>query len=250
MITNAKSVFITGATSGLGLALALRFVKAGYRVGICGRDITKVEQYADQLVLYQVDVTDRLNFKNAIDNFYQSGGLDIIIANAGIGFEKKTIIPNFEHSRKMTAINVDGVYNTFEFALEHFFAQKKGHLVAVGSVAGFNGLPGVSTYSASKAWVHAICESFSLDFPRHGIDVSCIIPGFVDTPLTRKNKHPMPFLMNCDEAAEVAFKGIEKKKHIIYFPWQMYFITKMMALMPRCLYRKLMQSKRFNYSRS
>jgi short-subunit dehydrogenase len=236
------NIFITGGTTGIGLELAIQYLDLGSTVGICGRDISKLpekikERYST-LHCYQVDVRSRENLTKAINEFVEhAGSLDIIYANAGISLGKKTDLPNFELARDIFEINTMGVLNTFEVALEKMIQQKSGHLVAVASVAGFIGLPGAFAYSASKAAVLKVCESFSLTLPKYGIHTTAIAPGFIDTPLTQKNNHPMPFIMDASKAAKKIINAVQAKKTLYLFPFSMKILIIILDKMPRFLYR-------------
>lgn len=243
-----KHIFITGGTTGIGFTLAERYLERGDRVGICGRNLNKLpagvlEKYPN-LKAYEADVTDHKKLKEVITEFSQNG-LDVMVANAGIAVSVKESWPDFELARKVIDTNVTGVLNTFEFALEAFKQknQGKGHLVAIASVAGRQGLPGAASYSASKAAVLKLCESFSIDLKAKGVDVTAIGPGFIDTPLTKSNKHPMPFLMSSERASRLIIKAIDYKKELYYFPWRMNLLTWISEHAPRFLYRWLMRSK-------
>jgi NAD(P)-dependent dehydrogenase (short-subunit alcohol dehydrogenase family) len=247
-----KKVFITGGTSGLGLALAEKYRADGWLVGICGRNLSKVPAEVmerENIKAYEADVTDRARMKEVIEEFAE-GKLDLIIANAGRSVGKKTTRPNWEASRDVININVMGVLNTFEPAIELMIDQGYGHICAIASVAGMVGLPGAAPYSASKAAVLKLCESYSLDLKKFNIDVTTIAPGFVDTPLTQQNNHPMPFLMPAEKAARLMKDALDKKKVRYLYPWQMRFVMETLSRLPRCLYRKIMSLKRFNYSSS
>jgi short-subunit dehydrogenase len=172
----------------------------------------------------------------------------MIIANAGRSVGAKSKTPQFSVANDIIDINVKGVLNTFEAALELMMPKKKGHLVATASVAGFMGLPGAGAYSASKAAVLKLCESYSLDLKRYGINVSAIAPGFIDTPLTKQNNHKMPFLMSSEKAAKLIKRALEKKKVLYVFPLRMKIIVAILEKMPRSWYRKLMGLKMLNYS--
>lgn len=244
-------IFITGGTSGIGLELTKIYLTQGHHLAICGRDINKVPQEIQalpKLKIYQLDVTEREKLLAAIEDFGKSG-LDLIIANAGISVGNKTSLPNFEASRKVLNINIFGVLNAFEGALKIMVPQKQGHLVAISSVAGFVGLPGASSYSASKAAVTKICESYSIDLKKHGINVSNICPGFIDTPLTQKNIHKMPWLIDAQEGAQKIVKAISHKKVLYIFPWQMFLVITFLEKIPRWAYRWLMAAGPFNYSK-
>ena len=238
-------VFITGGTSGIGLELAKVYLQGGHDVGICGRDLTKLPEGMttnyQKLRCYQVDVREREAVKKAVRDFALKDGLDLMIANAGRSHGSKSCIPDFDVSVDVIKVNVLGVMYAFEAALEWMLPQKHGHLVAIASVAGFLGLPGAGAYCASKAGVIKLCESFSIDLKRQGIDVTAICPGFIDTPLTQQNEYLMPFLMSAERAALRIKRAIEKRKPLYLFPKRMQAIIYLLATMPRWLYRMLMR---------
>lgn len=247
------NIFITGGTTGIGFALATLYLEEGHRVGVCGRDLNKFpEELKNQfkyknLFCYQVDVTNRDELHRAVKEF-ANGDLDLIIANAGRSVGAKSQIPNVSVSSHVIDVNVKGVLNTFDIGLELMMPKKKGHLVATASVAGFVGLPGAASYSASKAAVLKICESYAIDFKPLGISVTAIAPGFIDTPLTKQNSHSMPFMMTAEKAARLIKRAIEKKKVLFIFPMPMRIVITLLDKMPRCLYRYIMSIKMFNYS--
>lgn len=246
-----KSVFITGATSGIGLSIAKKYLELGYRVGVCGRSLEKFNSSFDtepNATFYQLDVTKRDDIKKAINTFSQNG-LDILITSAGISFPDKTKIPNFERSYQVINTNVLGTMYAFEAAIEFFVKQQKGHLVAISSIAGLRGFPGVSAYSASKSAVIKLCESYAVDLKNCGIDVTCVCPGFVDTPLTRLNKHPMPFIISSDEAAKKIISGVDNKKIRIYFPFIFSMAIRMLSILPYRFYNFIISKKSFNFSK-
>ena len=245
------NIFITGGTTGIGLALAKLYLEEGHRVGICARNLEKfpseIRNKYKLLSCYEVDVVNREELHKTILDFAK-GELDIVIANAGRSVGAKSKTPQFSVANDIIDINVKGVLNTFEAALELMAPKKKGHLVATASVAGFVGLPGAGAYCASKAAVLKLCESYSIDLKRQGIDVTAIAPGFIDTPLTQKNNHKMPFLMSSEKAARLIKKAIEHKKVLYVFPWKMKLVITILDKMPRSWYRKLMGLKMLNYS--
>jgi len=245
------NIFITGGTTGIGLSLAQLYLEEGHRVGICARNLEKfpseIKNKYKLLKCYQVDVVNREELRAAILDFAQ-GNLDIIVANAGRSVGAKSKTPLFSVANDIIDINVKGVLNTFEVALEIMIPQKRGHLVATASVAGFMGLPGAGAYSASKAAVLRLCESYSIDLKPIGINVSAIAPGFIDTPLTQQNNHKMPFLMSSEKAAKLIKRALEKKKVLYVFPRRMKIIVAILEKMPRSWYRKLMGLKMLNYS--
>ncbi len=248
-----RAVFITGGTTGIGMELAKLYLARGWKVGVCGRDRKKFEDnflsHRDNITFYLVDVSVRVEIKKAIADFSKSIGLDLLIANAGIGYKFKTKVPDFEYSYKMVHINLLGVMYSFEAALDVMIPRGKGHLVAVSSIAGYNGLPGVSAYSATKAAVAKYCESLHIDMKQFNIDVTTICPGFVETPLTDSNHHPMPFIMKASRAAHLIARAIDKKKMIYAFPFLFSSIVRLLGILPRTWYRFIVSRKRFNYSK-
>lgn len=244
-----KKVFITGGTSGIGLELAKKYLQSGYQVGVCGRDLSKLsDELKGKFKTYELSVTESEKLKIAIEDFGKDG-LDLVIANAGRSHGSKTKIPDFKVGKDIIETNVIGVLNTFGPALEIMFNQGYGHLVGIASVAGFVGLPGASSYSASKSAVIKLCESLTLDLKKHNIDVTTICPGFIDTPLTKKNDHSMPFIIPVEKGADIIKNAIDKKKKLYVFPWQMKFVILTLAAMPRFLYRAFMNLPFANYSK-
>lgn len=247
-------VFITGGTSGIGVELAKLYLDQGDDVAVCGRDLSKLDLAFDSLPAklksYHVDVSQSAELKAAIDDFAQNGGIDLLIASAGIsvGGMKKSL-PDFEACKKVLQVNTLGVWDAFSYAAPYMLKQKKGHLVAVSSVAGFVGLPGAAAYSASKAAVTTFCESFRMDLKPYGINVTTICPGFIDTPLTQKNKHAMPFLMSAQKAATLIKRAIDNNRALYIFPLPMKLAITFLNKLPRGVYRKLMTFKLFNYSK-
>lgn len=249
-----KSVFITGGTTGIGMELAKLYIRMGWKVGICGRDRLKFEENfpldKENISFYQVDVSVREDIKAAIAHFSRPIGLDLLIANAGIAYKHKTKIPDFEYSYKMVHVNFLGVMYSVEAALEVMVPQEgSGQIAAISSVAGYNGLPGVSAYSATKSAVQKYCESLHLDLKKFNITVTTICPGFVETPLTSVNSHPMPFMVKSDRAAQLISKAIEKKKMIYAFPFLFAVAVRFLSILPRTWYRAIMNIKFFNYSK-
>ena len=245
------NIFITGGTTGIGLALAKLYLEEGHRVGVCARNLEKfpleIRNKYKLLKCYEVDVVNREALRAAIFDF-ANGDLDMIVANAGRSVGVKSKTPQFSAANDIIDTNVKGVLNTFEAALELMLPKKKGHLVATASVAGFVGLPGAGAYSASKAAVLKLCESYSIDLKRSGIDVTAIAPGFIDTPLTQKNNHKMPFLMSAEKAAKLIKRALEAKKVLYVFPLRMKIVLTILEKMPRSWYRCLMGLKMLNYS--
>jgi short-subunit dehydrogenase len=244
------NIFITGATTGIGFELAKSYLETGNRVALTGRDLSKLpEDFSEKYhlaKLYEVDVCDEQKMSEVIEEFSREG-LDVIIANAGISDGQKLDLPDFQRARKIMNTNVLGLINTFEPAMKYFIKHKKGHLVALSSVAAFMGVPGSGPYCGSKAAVQKMCESLTIDLKKYGISVTTICPGFIDTPLTRQNDHGMPFLMSADKAVVKIIKAIHKKKPLFIFPWPMALTVTFLNKIPRFLYRAIMT--KINYAK-
>ncbi len=235
------------------MELARHYISQGWKVGVCGRDRQKFHSsfqgLEDKVLFYEVDVSEREKLKAAITEFARPTGLDLVIANAGIGFKQKTKVPDWDYSYRMVQINFLGVMHTFEAAMEVMIPQGRGHLVGISSLAAFNGLPGVAAYSATKSAVIKLCESFGLDLKKFNIDVTCVCPGFIATPLTANHTHPIPFLMSAPKAVEKITTAIAKKKTLYAFPFIFSSVVRLMGMLPRGFYRSIMTLKRFNYSK-
>ncbi|WLI89697.1 SDR family oxidoreductase [Massilia sp. R2A-15] len=240
-----KRVFITGASSGLGAALAREYAAQGATLGLLARRRGALEELAASLPnperhrVYEADVTDRAALAAAAADFIASvGGADIVIANAGVSAGTLT-----EHAEDLAvfdtilATNVSATVATFA----PFIAGMKTHggtLVGIGSVAGIRGLPGAGAYSASKAAVLSYCESLRLELKPHGVRVVTIAPGYIDTPMTQNNPYPMPFLMPAARFAEKAAAAIAAGDSYRVIPWQMGVVAKLLRALPNAVYDK------------
>lgn len=244
-------IFITGGTSGIGLELAKSYSFQGNIVGVCGRDEGKFQELAQlqNIHFYKADVSKKDEINSVVKEFIKTFGLDILIASAGLSFSKKTQIPNFEISEKIIDTNVLGVLYSIHPALSHMIKNKAGQIVVISSVAGFCGFPGVSAYSASKSAVMKLCEGYQVDLEPLGINTTCIAPGFVDTPLTQKNHHKMPFIVSSEKAAKLIMKAIEKKKRVYSFPWFFASFLRLLSILPRDWYVFIMKKLSFEYAK-
>jgi len=235
-------IFITGGSTGIGNSIGQLFVKSGAKVGVCGfQTPSEIGSLPSGFTYYQADVTDEVALKSAIDQFSNDqGGLDIVIANAGMNMPK-TLVPDIQKGKLVTQVNVLGVVHTFSAALPHFLNQKHGHFVAISSLSGLNGLPGMSYYGASKAFVSTFCEGLAVDLHHEGINVTCVHPGFIATTFTSKNTHPMPFLLTQEKAAEIIYKAIINRKTHLYFPTVPALFMGLLRRIPRALYYPIMK---------
>ncbi|MDB5907452.1 MAG: family oxidoreductase [Massilia sp.] len=236
-------VFITGASSGLGEALAREYAAQGATLGLLARRAEALGQLAASLPnpglhkVYPVDVTDRAALAAAAADFIASfGGADIVIANAGVS--QGTLTEHAEDQAVFDTIfatNVGATVATFAPFIAGMKTQG-GTLVGIGSVAGIRGLPGAGAYSASKAAVLSYCESLRLEMKPYGIRVVTIAPGYVDTPMTRGNPYPMPFLMPAARFAQKASAAIAAGASYRVIPWQMGVVAKLLRALPNAVY--------------
>ena len=244
-----KLAFITGASSGIGQALAARYHRAGWRLALVARRASVMEQWAaaqglpgDRYQLYGADVADPASIVAAGRACLESQGVpDAVIANAGISIGVDTAVPqDLEVIARTFAVNNVGLAATFHPFITAMVQRKSGALVGIGSVAGIRGLPGHGAYCASKAGVISYCESLRGELRPSGVKVITLCPGYVDTPLTRGNRYPMPFLMSPEAFADRAFQAIAAGASYRVIPWQMGIAAKLLRLLPNPLFDRLM----------
>lgn len=245
----SKLVFITGASSGLGQALALRYFQAGYQLALVARRILVVESWAnahgistDSYQIYSADVALPDSIVAAGRACIAKQGLpDVVVASAGISIGMDTaMVEDIAVMAKIFATNNTGMAATFHPFIDAMVQRGSGTLVGIGSVAGIRGLPGHGAYCASKAAVIAYCESLRGELRLGGISVVTICPGYIDTPLTQKNRYSLPFLMQPEAFANRAFAAIEAGSSYRVIPWQMGIVAKLMRLLPNRVLDKLL----------
>lgn len=238
-----KNIFITGASSGIGEYVAYEYAKQGATIGLAARRKELLEKVSAKCIelggkpiIYETDVSNQAETKNAIDNFItKSGGIDIVIANAGISGKIDLESGNADEINRMLSTNILGVTNTILPVLPTMLEKQSGRVVVVSSIAGFRGLPGRSGYSASKVAVRFMMNSWRSSFSKDGISFTTICPGFIDTDLTGNHKYHMPFLMNVEVFAKKMVNAIEKKKKTYIAPWQWRFIIPLIKTVPEWL---------------
>jgi short-subunit dehydrogenase len=241
----ALKVFITGASSGIGAALAAHYAREGAALGLAARRLDELRSLAGRLgggsACYQADVTDSASMQAAAADFLgRFGPPDIVIANAGVSSGTLTESPeDLAAFRRILEVNVAGMAATFQPFLAALRERGRGTLVGIASVAGFRGLPGAGAYSASKAAAIAYLESLRVELRGDGIAVVTICPGYIATPMTAKNPYRMPFLLDADEAARRLARVIARKKRFAVVPWQMAAVSVVLRLLPRWLYDRL-----------
>jgi len=256
--THVKSLVITGASSGLGLALARHYLERGTTVAAFARRGELLQslaaEFPEQVFCYALDVRDSHAVQDAANDFIARAGVpDVVIANAGVSLGTLT-----EHAEDLDAfqqlmdINVLGMVKTFQpfvaamraAALSPLPSPANGRrerftLVGIASVAGFRGLPGASAYSASKAAAISYLESLRVELRGSGVKVVTICPGYIRTPMTAVNPYPMPFILDADEAAKRIARAIARQTSFSVIPWQMGLVGRVLKWLPRWLYDNL-----------
>lgn len=243
-------VFITGASSGIGEALAREYAKRYYNkeiiIGLVSRRSEHLQKLRESLErnqkikceIYTLDVRDKTALANAATSFIQQyGAPDVVIANAGVS--SGTLTEQAEDIAVFQAvmdINVLGLVHTFQPFIAVMQQAGAGQLVGIASVAGIRGLPGAGAYSASKAAAIAYLESLRVEMLQHHIQVTTIAPGYIRTPMTDINSYKMPFLMDADIAAKKFIDAIARKCRYVVIPWQMGWVARLMRVIPPVLW--------------
>ncbi len=247
-----KLVFITGASSGIGQALAWRYHQAGWRLALTARRTDVIERWArerglaaDRCAIYGADVADRDSIIAAGRACLARQGLPAaVIANAGLSIGMDTAVrDDLEVMARTFAINAVGLAATFHPFLAPLTERGAGTLVGIASVAGIRGMPGHGAYCASKAAAISYCESLRGELRASGVRVVTICPGYVDTPLTRGNRYRMPFLMTPEAFAQRAFRAIEAGASYRVIPWQMGVVAKLLRVLPNGLFDRVLAGR-------
>jgi hypothetical protein len=237
-------VIISGASSGLGMALAKHYATLGATLGLIARNKESLEALAKELpsaFFYDVDVRNAQSMQSAARDFIQRYGCpDIVIANAGISRGTLTeYAEDGEVFESVLATNVTGMVNTFQPFIVAMRASGQGSLVGISSVAGYRGLPGVGAYSASKAAVILYLESLRVEMFGSGVSVITVCPGYIVTPMTADNPFHMPFILTAEAVAKKIVHIIKHKKLYAVIPWQMAIVARVLKLLPNFIYDRL-----------
>ncbi len=245
-------VFITGASSGIGQALAHRYHQAGFRLALVARRTSEVKTWVsaqgispDGYEIYSADVsvTDSIVAAGR-DCIARQGVPDVVIANAGISVGMDTaVLSDIDVMARTFATNNIGMAATFQPFVDAMVQRGSGTLVGIGSVAGIRGLPGHGAYCASKAAVISYCESLRGELRPHGVRVVTVSPGYIDTPLTQQNRYSMPFLMQPADFADRAFRTIQAGVSYRVIPWQMGVVAKLLRMLPNPLFDKVLAGR-------
>ncbi len=238
-------VVITGASGGLGLALARHYLELGATVAAIARRTELLQelatQYPDRVYCYALDVRDAHGLQRAAADFISKAGApDIVIANAGVSVGTLTeYAEDIDACQQVFDINMMGMVKTFQPFLNTMREAKSGTLAGIASVAGFRGLPGASAYSASKAAAISYLESLRVELHGSGVKVVTLCPGYIKTAMTAINPYPMPFILEADEAARRMARAINRQQAYAVIPWQMALTGGVLKLLPRFVYDRL-----------
>jgi short-subunit dehydrogenase len=235
-------VFLTGASSGIGEALARHYAAQGAVLGLFARRADKLRELQLSLPspaeVYAGDVRDLAAVAVAAEDFMARHGVpDVVIGNAGVSYGNLTEVARDANVfRETMDINVLGLVHTFQPFVVPMRSRKAGSLVGIASVAGFRGLPGASAYSASKAAAIRYLESLRIELHGSGVQVTTICPGFIATPMTARNPYPMPFIIDADEAARRFARVIAARRAYAVVPWQMAIVGSLLRVVPNFLF--------------
>ena len=243
MSKNQKKVWITGASSGIGKAVAEKFAKENWKVAISARRTEILNEIAknENIFAYPADITNpnkiQETFNKILNDF---GNIDLCILSSGTYERKSEKGINVENIKKVMEVNFLGVVSCVKAVEEHFKSKKDGHLAIVSSPVGYRGLPKSSGYTPSKASLNNFTQGIYFDFKKFNVRVTLISPGFIKTALTDKNEFKMPFLKDTSYAAEKIYNGLVNKKSFeIIFPPQIAFIYKIFQILPNKIYNYL-----------
>jgi short-subunit dehydrogenase len=239
-----RVVFVTGASSGIGEALAIRLGERGARLALFARraDLLRalagrIEARGGRAIVLAGSVTQRGAVVDAVRRASDAlGPVDVLIANAGIGAPTPGVALDPVLATEIVEVNLVGALNSVSACLPSMLARGRGHVVAIASLAAFRGFPGSAAYCASKAGMRALFESLRVDLAPRGIRVTTVCPGYVDTPMVAASRSRMPFLQAADPSALRILRAIERGRREVLFPWQTVLLTRVLAALPAGLY--------------
>lgn len=242
------NVFIAGGTSGIGYSLAQHYLSQGYRVGICGRDLTKIpENNSENLKAVEADVYDISSISSAVKTFLQNGNLEIFINCTGSYAEDVAGNISYEEAEEMLQTNILGTANCFEVARQSMKGQNKGSIAVIASVSGILEYENSSLYTKTKRSVIQIAEAYRRALKPFGISVTTIAPGYIDTlklrQLNNNDLSKKPFLVNVETATAIISDAIEKQQKLVIFPTKMKWMMKSLSILPPSLLNMIMFKK-------
>ena len=238
---NKKVVWITGASSGIGKSLAIKFAKEGWNVAISARRenlLSEISESNENIKYFPLDVTDKVKCKEVFNKIKdQFGNIDICFFSTGTWSPKKERDIDVEQIENVFKVNFFGTLNCIKAIEEHFKNKKDGIITIVSSIAGYRGLPNTTGYGPSKSALISLAESLYFDFERHNVRVCLVSPGFIKTPMTDKNEFKMPFLKTSEFAADKIYEGLVNKNNFeIHFPKELTLTLKLFKLLPSKIY--------------
>lgn len=235
-----KTAWVTGASSGLGRAIAVRLAEGGCRVAASARSLPKLEElsvHAEAIATYPLDVRDREASLDVARRIIDDNGVpDLVLLNAGIGKFRNAAAFDATYFQRAVETNLIGIGNALETIIPAMVARGSGHIALMGSLAGYRGIPFGAHYAPTKAAVRSMAECLRCDLEDKGITVTLISPGYVETPLTSANDKPMPGLMPLGPAIDRIMHGLHRRKFEIAFPWHMALWVKLGVRVPNALY--------------
>jgi hypothetical protein len=247
-----KKIFISGASSGIGESLAYYYAQRQATIGIAARRLTQLKSVARKCkelggnpIIYLLDVSDQEKSKTAVEEFIaKTGGIDIVIANAGIGGEDNIISGDASAINEILKINILGVTNIVIPFIPAMEKQKSGKIGIISSIASFRGLPDHGGYSSSKAALRYLAESWDHNLSKNDITITTIFPGWIATEMTAKHEFKMAFLMDSNKAAIKIAEAIQAGKGKLILPWQWKFIIPIFRILPNALVRAFYPNKK------
>ena len=246
------NIFITGASSGIGESLAYYYSQTGCTIGIVARRKDRLLSVANECkklggnpLVYNIDVSNKEKCEDAAKDFVSiNKGIDIIIANAGVGGDDNILSGNPSEINKILKINLLGVINSVIPFIPTMKGQHSGKIAIISSIAAFRGIPEHGAYSSSKAALQNITESWDYTLKPHGISLTTIFPGYINTEMTKDHKFQMPFLIHSDKASKIIADAIKRKKRRLILPWQWKFIVPIFRILPRFLIYRFTPNKK------
>ena len=253
-MTEKKIIWITGASSGIGKALAIKFAEKGWTVAASARRENLLEdlnKFNPNIYSFPLDVTEIENCKLIANKIIEKfGSIDICVFGTGMHDPKSEKRFDLNKIREIMEVNYFGTMNSINSIYEYFSEKKNGQISIISSVAGYRGLPAAGAYCASKAALTSYAESLNFDMQMKNVRVSLISPGFIKTPMTDQNDFPMPMIKSPEFAANEIFKGLtEKKSFEIHFPKAFTYFLKFLQILPSSIYFKLVSKgmKKIDY---
>ena len=243
---NKKVVWITGASSGIGKSLALKFAKEGWNVAISARRenlLNEISESNENIKSFPLDVTNKIKCKDVFDKVKSEfGNVDICFFSTGTWSPKKEKDIDVEQIENVFKVNFFGTLNCIKAVEEYFKNKKGGTITIVSSIAGYRGLPNTTGYGPSKSALISLAESLYFDFEKHNVRVCLVSPGFIKTPMTDKNDFKMPFLKTPEFSADKIYDGLINKKNFeIHFPKELTLTLKLLKLLPSKVYFNLVK---------